>query len=96
MKKGKISNSDKLFIEQNKNLPIEQLAKEIDRSVDAVKQILDSLPKSKGQFNKIIKENGKYKNTRVMTPEVSQILDSTRKKKSSDPSFIHRPYGDDS
>lgn len=44
MKRGKISNIEKFFVLNNKDKTPEQLAKELDRSVEAVKKILDENP----------------------------------------------------
>lgn len=60
MKRGNLSRVEKYYIEGNTNLPVEDLATELDRSINIVQKHLDTLEKPK-KVEKKPKETPKKK-----------------------------------
>lgn len=90
MRRGPLSKEDKIRIEENSNLPAEEIASSIDRSVDVVVKYLNSLNENKDETtdsstteNKqsfFEKHLGKTANATVLTESASQIAEGLRKK----------------
>ena len=83
MKRGFLSKTEKEYIEQNINLSIAELAKDLDRSEDAIQKYVDELDivepkKEQTLFDKVIaKKNG----ATVMNQAASEAIDTFRGRK---------------
>jgi len=93
MKRGPMSNTDKLFLVQNKNKSLKFLSKKLNRTEESIQEFIDSLdeskkqneqseprrePKPQTQISSSLARNKKY-GAVVMTPTASMISDEKRK-----------------
>jgi hypothetical protein len=92
VKRGALSNVEKFFIEGNAELPVEDIAKELDRSVKIVQKHLNSVdtkPKPKPEpepvnpESRFLQNMGRHerageKVATVMTKSASEEADRTR------------------
>ena len=93
-KRGQLTKVEKHYIEGNVNLPIEDLAKDLDRTVNIIQKYINTLdlPKEtpkpkitqvKKQDPKMLalmgrKKRGDENVATVMTPAASELADATR------------------
>lgn len=93
VKKGRLTKAEKYYIEGNTNLPVEDIAKDLDRSVPVIEKHLAQLdlPKEepapakpeKKEDPKILQLMGRKERAgqhvaTVMTPAASELADETR------------------
>lgn len=90
MKRGPMSNSDKLFVVQNKSKSLKFLSKKLNRTEESIKFFLDSLEnqneetpkkeiKPETQISAALSRNKKY-GAVIMTPTASMISDGKKQK----------------
>ena len=105
MKKTKATKSDLEYIKANRDYDVQQLAKDTELTVQAVRKVLQDLDvtdppkKEETQFSKSMlhskRPDGKRGNATIMSPAASMIADETKRpgdiRKAS---FIHKPLGD--
>jgi hypothetical protein len=63
VKRGALSKVEKFYIEGNRDLEVEAIASELDRSVNVVQKHLDTLPKAKAKPTKATKKAKATKDT---------------------------------
>lgn len=82
-KKGPLSKKEKTYIEENRSLAVEELAKELDRSEASVRKhiaTLKSEDKSQSLAGQLMARNEKYGAT-IMTENASMAGDATKGKR---------------
>lgn len=109
MKKNKATVADKQYIQANKTLDVQQLSKDTELTVSAVRKVLEDLPQDKPghiapskkeptQFSKMLGRSklsdGRPGGAVIMTPGASELADEQRKPgKMTNLSHIHKPLG---
>jgi hypothetical protein len=80
MKRGFLSQEEKDYIEQNRTRPVAELAKDLDRSENAVQKHLGEteVEKPKTAFDKLV---GKHKGGVIMNQGASSIVDDNKRGK---------------
>ena len=80
MKRGFLSQEEKDYIEQNRNLSVGELAKDLDRSEKTVQKQLDetTVEKPKTAFDKLV---GKKGGAVIMNQGASSIVDDNKRGK---------------
>jgi hypothetical protein len=80
MKRGFLSQEEKDYIEQNRTRPVAELAKDLDRSENAVQKHLSEteVEKPKTAFDKLV---GKKNGAVVMNQGASSIVDDNKRGK---------------
>lgn len=77
MKKGPLSKKDKLFIDSNKTMSIQELSDKLEKSTTLVKEYVDE-KKPKGDDMKLFARN-KERGVVVMTESASMASDESKK-----------------
>ena len=90
MKKGRLSKAELYYI-QNTDIPAEDIAKDLDRSIDLINKYLPKKPKKvekkdppkKREEPQMVKNMGRHKRkgeyvSTVMTPAASELADAQR------------------
>jgi hypothetical protein len=102
MRRGPLSKQEKIRIEENQQLSAEEIATNIDRSVEVVQKYMDSLntetktePVQEGKVEEkkqsfFEKHLGKTGNATVMTESASQIAEKLKKPGRLGSSCIHK------
>ena len=97
MKTGKLNQSEKDFIKENKNKTLAFLCKKLDRSEKVVSAFLDTLPEDAPVAKVSVNVKDMFAKNRgavIMTPAVAEISDVTnkgaRESKYNNSSCIHK------
>lgn len=109
MKKTKATVADKQYIQNNKSKDVQQLSKDTELTVSAVRRVLEDLPQEKPshiapskkeptQYSKLLGRSklsdGRPGGAVIMTPGASELGDEQRKPgKQQNMSHIHKPLG---
>tara|TARA_R110000824_G_scaffold227812_1_gene415658 strand:- start:1161 stop:1484 length:324 start_codon:yes stop_codon:yes gene_type:complete len=91
VKKGPLSKKEKTYIEKNQDLPIEEVAEELDRSESSVTKHIATLKddsKPETMAGKLMARNEKYGAT-IMTESASMASDASKPKVKPDPKEVN-------
>ena len=90
-KKGPLSKKEKAYIEKNQDLPVDEIAEEIDRSESSITKHIATLKsenKPQTMAGKLMARNEKYGAT-IMTESASMAGDESKPKAKPDPKEVN-------
>lgn len=104
LKKGPLNKVEKCYIDNNKDLSIEEICVDLNRGKKIVENYrkieeTNNHEEKKKEKGRVLELMGKKRGALVMTPAASELADATKTKRNSMKhlqSSIHRPFNNDS